>query len=335
MSRTAERRKFGVLPDGTPVDLITIRRDGGLALGVIDYGCVIVSLTVPDARGRVGNVVLGYDHFEPYVESSPYFGALVGRVANRIANARFAIDGRPHQLSANEPPNHLHGGFKGFDKRMWEAEIAGTGSAVLFRRRSADGEEGYPGALDVEVTYALEGDAAFSIACDAVTDAPTHVNVSQHSYFNLSGEGDVLAHRLTIDADRYLPVDERLIPTGDVSPVADTPFDFRQPQAVGARIHERHEQLRRGGGYDHNFVLNGGGGLARAARVTDPSSGRTLEIHTTEPGLQFYSGQVVGYRGLCLEPQHYPDSPNRPEFPSTLVRPGQRYQTRTRYTFST
>jgi aldose 1-epimerase len=336
MSETLERRTFGTLPDGTAIDLVTLRGAAGVELGVITYGCLIVSLRVPDALGRVENVVLGYDRLQPYLESSPYFGALVGRYANRIANARFSIGGRVHEISANDPPNHLHGGFEGFDKRVWEAETATRTNAVVFRRKSVDGEEGYPGTLDLEVTYALGDGNDVWMTCEAATDAPTHVNLTQHSYFNLAASGDVLAHSLMIDASAYLPVDERLIPTGELAPVANTPFDFRQPASIGARLRAGHEQLARGGGYDHYFVLDrGGADLARAASVFDPSSGRALEISTTEPGLQFYSGQVVGHRGFCLEPQHYPDSPNRPEFPSTLLRPGQRYRSLTRYTFST
>jgi aldose 1-epimerase len=332
-----ERRIFGHLHDGTSVELITIRH-AGLELSVTNYGCVIVSLSVADARGRVANVALGYDRLEPYLESSPYFGAFVGRVANRIANARFSIDGRVHNVSPNEPPHHLHGGFHGFDKRVWEAETSGHENAVLLRRRSADGEEGYPGALDAEVTYSIGDHGDVWMRCEATTDAPTHVNLTQHSYFNLQGSGDVLDHRLMIDASTYLPVDRRLIPTGARAPVADTPFDFLQPREIGARLNDDHGQLKIGGGYDHHFVLNRSavsGDLALAARAFDPSSGRTLEVSTTEPGLQFYSGQVVGHRGFCLEPQHFPDSPNRPEFPSTLLRPGERYRTMTRYAFST
>ena len=323
------RRTFGILPDGTAVDVIALGHAEGLDMKVLTYGCIISSLAVPDAGGHAANVVLGFDRLEPYVGASPYFGAVVGRYANRIANARFAIDGREHHVSANEPPNHVHGGFKGFDKRVWEAEAAGNGTAVVFRRRSPDGEEGYPGALDAQVTYTL-ADRELRIGYEAVAEAPTHVNLTQHSYFNLRGSGDVLSHLLAIDASTYLPVDERLIPTGECAPVANTPFDFQEPAAIGSRLPSDHAQLARGGGYDHNFNLNrAGAAMARAARVVEPSSGRTLEVRTTEPGLQFYSGQVVDYRGFCLEPQHYPDSPNRPEFPSTLLRPGERYRSTT------
>jgi aldose 1-epimerase len=327
------RRKFGDLPDGTSVDVITLGNPGGVEAQILTYGCVIASLTVPDARGVAANVVLGFDRLESYVDSSPYFGAVVGRYANRIAHARFAIDGREHRVSANEPPHHLHGGFRGFDKRVWEAELSGNGQSVEFRRTSADGEEGYPGAVDVQVSYTVV-DLDFEIEYRAVADAPTHVNLTQHSYFNLGGTGDVLAHCLAINASTYLPVDEALIPTSEPAPVANSPFDFQESTAIGLRLHAEHEQLKRTGGYDHNFNINClDSTLTLAARALDPSSRRTLEVRSTEPGLQFYSGQVVGHRGFCLEPQHYPDSPNRPGFPSTLLRPGERYQSTTVYTF--
>jgi aldose 1-epimerase len=327
-----KRRTFGTLPDGTSVDVMTLEA-GGLEMNVLTYGCIIASLAVPDAAGRATNVVLGFDRLEPYVEASSYLGAVVGRYANRIANARFAIDGLDYHVSSNEPPNHLHGGFKGFDKRVWDAEASANGAAVVFRRRSPDGEEGYPGSLDAQVTYAL-ADRELRISYQADTDAPTHVNLIQHSYFNLRGSGDVLGHCLAINASTYLPVDERLIPAGEFAPVANSPFDFQESTAIGSRLHTEHPQLTRGGGYDHNFSINRADtALALASRVLEPSSGRTLELRTTEPGLQFYSGQVVAYRGFCLEPQHHPDSPNRPEFPSTLLRPGERYESRTVYTF--
>jgi aldose 1-epimerase len=327
------RRRFGELPDGTSVDVITLGGPGSLEARILTYGCVIASLSVPDARGVPANVVLNFDRLEPYVDSSPYFGAVVGRYANRIAHARFAIDGREHRVSANERPHHLHGGFRGFDKRVWQAELSGNGQGVVFRRTSADGEEGYPGAVDVQVTYTVV-DQDFQIEYQAVADAPTHVNLTQHSYFNLAGTGDVLAHCLAINASTYLPVDESLIPTGELAPVVNSPFDFQESTAIGLRLHAEHEQLKRVGGYDHTFSVNRrDSASALAARVLDPSSRRTLEVRSTEPGLQFYSGQVVGHRGFCLEPQHYPDSPNRPGFPSTLLRPGERYQSETVFAF--
>lgn len=330
-----DRFAFGVLPDGTAVDRLTLGESGELELNVLTYGCIIASLTITDAHGQAVNVVLGFDRLEPYVTDSPYFGAVVGRYANRIRNARFIIDGRAHHVSPNEPPNHLHGGFRGFDKCVWEAEASQNGRAVVLRRRSPDGEEGYPGTVDTQVTYAIKN-RELRTEYDAVADAPTHVNLTQHSYFNLRGSGDVLEHCLAINASTFLPVDERLIPTGEFAPVANTPFDFQEPVAIGLRLRTPHQQLTRGRGYDHNFNLNRADRtLTLAAHVEEPSSGRTLELRTSEPGLQFYSGQVVDYRGFCLEPQHYPDSPNRPEFPATLLRPGERYHSETVYTFGT
>ena len=326
------RRTFGILPDGTSVDVITLGAEG-LEMHVLTYGCIVAALAVPDASGHPANVVLGFDRLEPYVDASPYFGAVVGRVANRIANARFVIDGREHQVSQNEPPNHLHGGFKGFDKHVWDADVSGDGDSVVLRRTSPDGEEGYPGALEAQVTYTI-ADGELRIAYDAVAEAPTHVNLTQHSYFNLRGSGDVLEHLLAISASTYLPVDAKRIPTGEAASVAGTPFDFQESTAIGLHLRDDHEQLRRCGGYDHNFIIHrAGAALAAAAHVLEPSSGRTLDVRTTEPGLQFYAGQVVAHRGFCLEPQHYPDSPNRPAFPSTLLRPGERYQSATVFAF--
>ena len=323
------RKQFGVLPDGTTVDVIALGEPGGMELNVLTYGCIIASLIVRDADGVAANVVLGFDNLQSYVDSSPYFGAVVGRYGNRIANARFQIDGREHRVSANEPPHHLHGGFRGFDKHVWEAELTGNGQTVVFRRISADGEEGYPGAVDAQVIYSVT-DRDLQIDYEAVADAPTHVNLTQHSYFNLRGKGDILDHCLAINASTYLPVDESLIPEGEPAPVANTPFDFQDSTAIGLRLHSDHEQLKRAGGYDHNFNINrGDSAFGLAARVFQPSSRRTLEVRSTDPGLQFYSGQVVRHRGFCLEPQHYPDSPNHPTYPSTLLRPGERYLSRT------
>ena len=329
------RKRFGILPDGTDVDVIALR-SGALEIHCLTYGCIIASLAAADALGSAANVVLGFDNLTAYLDESPYFGAVVGRYANRIAGARYTIDGREHRVSPNEPPNHLHGGFRGFDKRVWEAETADDGTSVVFRRRSPDGEEGYPGEVEVLVTYTLT-DVDLRIRYEAIADAATHVNLTQHSYFNLRGSGDVLDHCLAINAATYLPVDDQLIPTGEFAPVANSPFDFQEATAIGARLHADHPQLARGGGYDHNFNLNRGevSPLTLAARVRDPLSRRTLELHTTEPGLQFYSGQVVKHRGFCLEPQHYPDSPNRPEFPSTLLKEGERYESTSVYTFRT
>jgi aldose 1-epimerase len=341
--------KFGVMPDGTAVELIRLAGGGGLEVDVIPYGCIIVSLRTPDRTGRLADVVLGFDSLDPYLHSSPYFGAVVGRYANRIANGRFSLDGRTYQLTVNEPPNHLHGGAVGFDKRMWDSARSGR-NAVTLRRTSGDGEEGYPGNLTVEVTYTLTDRNELLVDYAAECDKPTPINLTQHSYFNLRGEGDgdILGHQLRINANSYLPVTERLIPPGWFAPVEKTPFDFRHEIEIGGRIDSADEQLRYGHGYDHTFVLNPAEtGLAHAARLFDPSTGRAMDVLTTEPGLQFYSGNVLdgsllgksgrryGRRaGLCLETQHFPDSPNRPEFPSTILRPGGRFTSRTVLAFS-
>jgi aldose 1-epimerase len=293
--------------------------------------------------------VLGFDQLSGYLKQPPYFGAIVGRYGNRIAKGVFAIDGATFHLATNNGPNHLHGGVRGFDKQLWNAESFRRGGdvGVVYTLTSPDGDEGYPGALNVKVTYTLAADDTLTVDYAATTDKPTVVNLTQHSYFNLAGSGDILNHRLTIDADRYTPVDSTLIPTGELALVDGTPFDFRQPTAIGARIDADNEQIRNGGGYDHNWVLNGAAGALRhAARLEDPSSGRTLDVATTEPGLQFYSGNfldgtLTGKGGrvyqkraaLCLETQHFPDSPNHPDFPSTVLRPGARYQSKTVFTF--
>jgi aldose 1-epimerase len=274
-----------------------------------------MSLLAPDWQGRRANVVIGFDTVAEYRPNSRYLGAIVGRCANRIGNARFTLDGKTYQLAANIGPNHLHGGIKGFDQRVWRA--ACDASALELRYTSPDGEEGYPGTLDVRVTYALTNHNELIVDYFATTDKPTPINLTQHSYFNLAGEGDVSEHVLQIDADAITPVDENLIPTGEIMPVAGTDFDFRSRAVIGAR---------RGGLYDHNYVLRAGG----RAHVVDPASGRTLSVQTTEPALQLYTGYE---RGLCLETQHYPDAPNRPTFPSTILRPGGAYHSRTAFTF--
>jgi aldose 1-epimerase len=348
---TLTRAPFGVLPSGDSVQLVTLTTARGHEVKIMTYGATIVSLRTPDRAGNLENIALGHDGLEGYLASSPYFGAIVGRYANRIARGRFTLDGRTYALATNNGPNHLHGGVRGFDKVNWTAsEIASdSGRAVQFAYRSADGEEGYPGTLDVRVTYALSPDGRLGVDYHATTDKPTPVNLSQHTYFNLAGDGagDILRHELMIAASRYTPVDATLIPTGEIAPVEGTPFDFRQPTAIGTRIGADHEQITRGGGYDHNFVLDRqGDGLMLAAAVHDPSTGRTLEVQTTEPGLQFYSGNfldgsIMGraghvYRhrtGFCLETQHFPDSPNQATFPSTILRPGDVYRSRTVFVF--
>jgi aldose 1-epimerase len=344
------RRPFGALPDGTPVDLISLANGHGTAVDVATYGGIVTALRTRDARGRLGDVVLGHDTFDGYLAGNgPYLGALVGRYANRIAAGRFTLGGRVHRLARNDGPHHLHGGRRGFDKRVWSAR-AGTGpsgAALELTLVSEDGEEGYPGRLSVSVTFTLDEDDQLRLDYAASAEAPTHCNLTHHDYFDLDGGPDVLGHVLALRAGRFLPVDEGLIPTGEVRPVAGTPMDFTRPTALGARIEADDEQLRRGRGYDHCWVLDGGGGLALAATLDGPVSGRRLEVLTTEPGLQVYSGNfldgtVVGRggraygrrAGLCLETQHFPDSPNQPAFPSTLLVPGQAWRSTTVLRFS-
>jgi aldose 1-epimerase len=342
---------FGRTGDGAVVDLFTLTNARGMEVRAMSYGAIITSIRVPDRRGALDDVVLGFDALDGYLGSRRYFGAVVGRYGNRIAKGQFTLDGRTYQLATNNGPNHLHGGVKGFDKATWHGEtIERDGNvAVAFTHTSPDGDEGYPGTLTVRVTYTLTPANELVIDYDATTDKATPVNLTQHSYFNLAGagSGDILGHRLTLDADRFTPVDATLIPTGELAPVAGTPFDFRQPTAIGARIDADHPQIKNGGGYDHNFVLNRTGpGLVHAARVEDPSSGRTLDVSTTEPGVQFYSGNFLdgtatgkGGRiyqrrsGLCLETQHFPDSPNKAAFPPAILRPGERLQSKTVFAF--
>ena len=325
--------EFGALPDGRPVRVYTLINKNGLKARLINYGATLVELTAPDRDGRFADIVLGFDTLEGYLKSSPYFGCIVGRYGNRIAKGRFTLDGAEYELAVNNGANHLHGGIVGFDKVLWTAEPVSSESArgVRFGYLSPDGEEGYPGNLRVTVTYLLTDADELSIRYEAETDKATPVNLTHHSYFNLAGQGsgDILGHELTLFAPSYTPVDDGLIPTGRIAPVAGTPFDFRKPVAIGARI------AQVPGGYDHNFVLEGGSGIAPAAAVYEPSSGRVLEISTTEPGIQFYAGNfldgtIVGkagkaypkHAGFCLETQRFPDSPNQPGFPSTILRPG-------------
>jgi aldose 1-epimerase len=349
---TVTREPFGHLSDGTEVDAFTFTNGNGVVVRAITYGGIITSLRVPDSSGRLDDVVLGYDNLAGYVENNPYFGAIIGRYGNRIAGGRFTLDGKTYTLATNNGPNHLHGGVKGFDKVVWDAEPFENGDSVgvVFSYTSPDGEEGYPGNLDVRVTYTLTADDELVFDYYAVTDEPTPVNLTQHSYFNLAGDGsgDILDHQLMINADYFTPVDSTLIPTGEIEPVAGTPFDFRTPTAIGARIDQDDDQLSNGLGYDHNFVLaRGDSAMKHAARVFEPQTGRVMDVYTTEPGLQFYSGNfldgsitgkgghVYRYRnGFCLETQHFPDSPNKPQFPSTILRPGKEYRSRTSYVFS-
>jgi aldose 1-epimerase len=340
------RASFGTV-SGQPVEIFTLRNATGVEIKATNYGGIITSIVAPDRDGHPGDIVLGFDNLDAYLKDPQYFGAIVGRYGNRIAKGRFTIEGRTYTLATNNGPNHLHGGLKGFDKVVWKAEPLNGRTGVVFSRRSPDGEEGYPGNLDVRITYELTDRNELVIDYHATTDKPTPVNLTQHTYFNLAGEGDILGHQLMIEADRYTPVDSTLIPIGELAPVQGTPFDFRTPTAIGARIGQSDEQLKNAGGYDHNWVLNRKSpGRQLAARVVEPKSGRTLEISTTEPGLQFYSGNFLdgsitgkGGRvyqrrnGLALETQHFPDSPNQPKFPSTILRPGGTYDSQTVWRF--
>jgi len=344
---TVTRAPFGRLPDGTAVELLTLR-NGTTEMTVTTYGGIIVTLRTPDRQGRPGDIALGYDDLPGYLADTSYFGALIGRYGNRIGGSAFTLDGRRYRLAANDGPNHLHGGLRGFNRMVWAAtpvERPG-GVGVVLERTSPDGEEGYPGAVAVRVTYTLSDRNELRVDYEATADTATPLNLTQHTYFNLAGEGSgpILDHQLTIDADRIVAVGPGLIPTGALLPVEGTPFDFRAPTRIGARIGVEHEQLRLGRGYDHTFVLNGSG-LRTVARVIDPGSGRTLVVSTTEPGVQLYTGNFLDGKpgkggrpyahrtGFCLETQHYPDSPNRPEFPSTILRPGQTYRSTTIYGF--
>jgi aldose 1-epimerase len=338
---------FGKLPDGTAVDIYTLK-SATLEVRILTYGGIIQSLKAPDRRGETADVVLGFDSFQPYIANPAYFGAIVGRYANRIAQAKFSLDGKPYSLYKNDADNTLHGGKVGFSKVVWNVKRIDNG--IELTHTSPDGDEGYPGTLTATVRYTLTGDS-LRIEASATTDKPTVVNLSYHSYFNLSGNGrgDILHDQVQINASRYTPVDATLIPTGELAQVAGTPFDFRKPAEVGARIAAVDEQLTRGHGYDHNWVLDHPAGeLATAAEVFDPASGRVLDVLTDQPGVQFYTGNFLDgsltgkegrvYQkrfGLCLETQHFPDSPNHPSFPSTELRPGQSFHTVTIYKFST
>ena len=342
---------FGRTADGVLVDLITLRNGQGIEMTVLTYGGTIVSLKTPDKDGALDDIVLGFDDLASYETKSPYFGCLIGRYGNRIAKGKFALDGTTYTLATNNGVNHLHGGVKGWDKVVWAADPFqhADGVGVKLTYTSKDGEEGYPGTVKAEVTYTLTDQNQLIVEYHATTDKATIINLTQHTYFNLAGAkaNDILGHQLMLNAATYTPVDATLIPTGEIAPVEGTPFDFRTPTAIGARIDAKDEQIVRGLGYDHNFVLTrSGDGLSEAARVTEPLTGRTLTIATTEPGIQFYSGnfldgtltgkggRVYPHRfGFCLETQHYPDSPNHPNFPSTVLQPGQDYRTKTVFTF--
>ncbi|MCA8832569.1 aldose epimerase family protein [Hymenobacter pini] len=338
---------FGRLPDGTDVQLYTLTNAHGLKATISTYGGTVTSLLVPDKAGQLGDMVLGFDSLAGYQspeyrKSGPYFGALIGRYGNRIAKGRFTLDGKEYTLATNNGPNHLHGGLKGFDKVVWQAQPGSSaqGQTLTLTYRSKDGEEGYPGNLNVTVVYTLTPDDALQIDYAATTDKATPVNLTNHSYFNLSGGKDVLGHEVTLPADRYTVVDASLIPTGELRPVKGTPFDFTSAHTIGERI------AQVPGGYDHNWVLTQTDGLHEAATVYESTTGRTMTVRTTEPGLQFYTGnfldgslkgkggKVYGkHAGFCLETQHFPDSPNQPAFPSTILQPGQTLRSTTSYTF--
>lgn len=347
--RALKTSEFGSV-DGKAVTQFILTNSSGAEVRIIEYGGIVVSVKVPDRDGNLGDVVLGFDDLESYLDSNPYFGAITGRYANRIALGRFEIDGTAYELPVNNGPNSLHGGIKGFDKVIWSGTPLPSGDGVALTYTSADGEEGYPGTLEAKVTYVWTDESELRIEYEARTDKPTVLNLTNHSYFNLAdgGASSIAGHEMTINADAYTPVDETLIPTGEIAPLEGTPLDFRVATAIGARIGEDHEQLGFGSGYDHNYVVNRESeGLAMAATVHDPSTGRTMDVLTEEPGVQFYSGNFldgtltgkegVSYQhrsGFCLETQHYPDSPNRGEFPSTVLRPGEAYSTATVYRFS-
>ena len=343
--------EFGNTRSGEATTLYTLSNKNGMTVKITNYGGTVTSLTAPDRDGQFNDVVLGFDTLVEYEAATEFFGALIGRYGNRIARGRFELDGEVYKLSTNNPPNHLHGGERGFDKVVWDARASMTteGPALLLSYQSENGEAGYPGKLSTQVRYTLTNDNQLSIRYSANCDKATHVNLTNHCYFNLADESmtDVLAHQLTIYADYFTPVDSNLIPTGEYRSVEGTPFDFRFPTAVGSRIDTIDEQLSYGSGYDHNFVVNPAANaqLKCVASLGEPESGRVMEVHSTEPGVQLYSGNFLDgssrgkgrvhsrRTGLCLETQHFPDSPNQPDFPSTVLRPGETYESQTVYSF--
>jgi aldose 1-epimerase len=340
------KQPFGKTPDGTPVDVYTLK-NGALEARIITYGGIVISLKVPDKSAKSADVVLGYDSLDGYLAKGPYFGAIIGRYGNRIAGGKFTLDGKTYSIPPNDGPNALHGGPRGFDKVVWKAQEIPHG--IELSHVSPDGDQGFPGTLTALVRYTLSG-KELKIEYSATTDKNTVLNLTNHSYFNLAGQGngDILKHEMKLNAGRFTPVNDVLIPTGELATVKDTPFDFRKSTAVGARINDDNEQLRRGKGYDHNWVLDSGGGrLAEAAEVYEPTTGRVMQVWTDQSGVQFYTGNfldgtITGKDGkvyqqrsaLCLETQHFPDSPNHPNFPSTELKPGQKYHTVTIYRFS-
>ena len=349
-----EKASFGTLPDGRAVDLYTLTNANGLKARITNYGAIVTELWVPDRDGKLGDVVLGYDKLADYVKDTPYFGAIVGRYGNRIAFGKFTLDGKQYTLATNWKMHSLHGGKVGFDKVVWQAEPAQTDKAVGLKLSylSKDGEEGYPGNVKLTVTYWLTNCNSLKIEYQATTDKPTPLNPTHHGYWNLAGAGlrDDLDHELMIDADKFTPTNDTLIPTGELKPVEGTPFDFRKATRIGARINADDQQIKFAGGYDHNWVLNrkAAGDLELAVEVYEPTSGRVMDVLTTEPGIQFYAGNFLDgsnvgkggkpYKlryGFCLEAQHFPDSPNQPQFPSTVLKPGETYRQTTVYKFTT
>jgi aldose 1-epimerase len=344
------KHPYGKTADGSAVDLYTLTNDHGMTAKITNYGGIITSLLAPDRTGVLGDVVLGHETLEGYLTRNPFFGCLVGRFGNRIARGRFTLDGVEYSLTLNDGPNALHGGLKGFDKVVWQATgvLGAYGPGLVLRYHSTDGEEGYPGNLHVVVIYTLTGANELRIDYSATTDKPTVVNLTNHTYFNLAGQGDVLGHEMQLFADRFTPVDSTLIPTGELRSVDGSPLDFRTPSSIGARIEADDVQIKLGGGYDHNYVVNGLAGTLRpAAKVYEPVSGRVLTVSTIEPGVQLYSGNFLDgtitgksgavyakRSGFCLETQHFPDSPNQPNFPSTVLRPGETYRSTTVFKFS-
>ncbi|MCR9227864.1 MAG: galactose mutarotase [Flavobacteriaceae bacterium] len=348
-----EETAFGEMPDGTKVKKFTLKNNVGMEVDVITYGGIITRWTAPDKQGEFEDIVLGFENLDQYLDGNPYFGALIGRYGNRIAGGQFSLDGETYKLATNDGDNHLHGGEKGFDKVVWQGEAKNTskGAVLELTYTSKDGEEGYPGKLDVKVTYTLTDNNELDIQYEAVTDKSTVVNLTQHSYFNLSGQlsEPVLDHKIYLNADTYLPVDQGLIPTGEFREVVGTPFDFTESKSIGEEIDAQNEQLGLGGGYDHCWVLNETEkDLGLAASAHHPETGRFLEVYTNEPGIQFYSGNFldgtlpsktggtyVKRSGFCLETQHYPDSPNQPDFPSVRLNPAETYSSRTIFKLST
>jgi aldose 1-epimerase len=348
MKADVKQEPYGKMPDGTQVDRYTLTNANGMQAGIITYGGALVQFMAPDKSGKLGDVVIAMDDLDGMRKQDNFFGALIGRYGNRIGKAQFVLDGQTYKLPANNGPNTLHGGPEGFDKKVWTAAKGpmAEGPSLELTYTSKDGEMGFPGTLNAKVVYTLTNNNALRIDYTATTDKPTVVNLTNHAYWSLAGEGDILAHEVTINADRFTPVDDTLIPTGELKPVKGTPFDFTTATAIGARINQDDQQLKYGKGYDHNWVLNKtDASMTKAAEVRDPKSGRVMEVWTTEPGLQFYTGNFLNgtFKGkgrsfdlrsaFCMETQHFPDSPNKPSFPSTTLRPGQTYRTTSEYRF--